>query len=88
MKTLTEKYKALEIAVRLRISAKILKKGVESRHCSEKVLAIKKDEHQFLLEGRRYLVGITPTKLIDDYGHSYGHSSLTIEQICEVVDNA
>jgi hypothetical protein len=87
-KTLTEKYKALEIAVRLRIAAKILKKGIEGRHRSDKVLAIRKDEHQFNLEGRRYLTEITPTELIDNEGYSYGHSSLTLEQICEAVDNA
>lgn len=88
MKTLTDKYKALEIAVRLRIAAKIQSKGIESRHCSEKVLAIRKDEYQFNLEGRRYLTEITPTELIDNEGHHYFHSVLTLEQLCEAVDNA
>jgi hypothetical protein len=88
MKTLTEKYEALKLAVRLRITCKILDKGEESRHRSDTVLKIRKDEYQFNLEGNRYLTEITPTELIDNEGYAYNHSTLPIEKICEAVDNA
>ena len=87
MERLQDKYKKLEIAIGMRIRAKILSKGVESEHRSEKVLKVK-DDQMFNLEGGRYLVEITPTELIDNNGYSYDHSSLELEQLCEAVDEA
>jgi hypothetical protein len=84
--TMLEKYNALQIASRIRISALIMERGVESKHSSEKVLKIK-DDQQFNLEGGRYAVEITPTLLIDNEGYQYSHDSLRIEEICEIVDN-
>jgi len=88
METLTQKYQALEVAIRLRIASKIMDKGVESKHRSEKVIAIKKDELQFNLEGGRYLTEITAQELIDNEGYSYNLSVLPIDQLCEAVDNS
>lgn len=87
MKTLTEKLQALQVAVRLRISAKIMVKGVESEQNSCRVLAVKEDQ-KFNLSGGRYLTEITAQELIDNEGYTYNHSQLTLEQLCEAVDNA
>jgi len=86
METLTQKHKKLEIAVKLRIRAKLLKKGVKSEYRSDTVLKVK-DDQCFNLDGGRYLVEISETDLIDNGGYSYNYSCLTLEQLCEAVDN-
>ena len=86
METLTEKVDTLKMAIRVRIAAKLLEKGVESKHRNEKVLRIKKDAHMFNIAGGRYLVEITPTELIDNNGYSFGHGSISIEDLCEAID--
>lgn len=86
METLTEKLDTIKMAIKLRIAGKIIDKGVESKHRSEKVLRVENEDHMFNLEGGRYLVEITPTELIDNSGYSYGHSSLELEELCEAID--
>jgi len=86
METLKQKYKKLEVAVKLRIRAKLLKKGVKSEHSSETVLKVK-DDQSFNLDGGRYLTEISATDLIDNCGYSYDYSCITLEELCEAVDN-
>lgn len=87
MKSLKDKYKGLETAVRIRIASKIKSKGTESEHRSERVLKVK-DDQQFNIEGGRYLTEITATELIDNDGYAYNHSAIELEKLCEAVDNA
>jgi len=83
---LLEKYQNLEIALKIRIRALIIDKGVESEHNSEKVLKVK-DENMFNLDGGRYLTEISAKCLIDNDGYNYDYSVLRIEELCEAVDN-
>jgi hypothetical protein len=87
MEKLLDKYNGLEIAVKIRIRAKIISKGNISKFRTEKVLKIK-DGQQFNLDGGRYLTEISSTELIDNNGYSYDYSVLPIEKLCEAVDNA
>ena len=85
--TLLNKLEGIRIAIRVRIGANLIDKGVESQFInSDKVLKVK-DKQQFNLDGGRWLVEISVRNLIDNKGHSYDHSVLSLEQICEVVDN-
>lgn len=86
-KLLVDKLKALEIAIRLRLACKIMDKGVESEHRSEKVLKVK-DAQMFNIDGGRWLTEISTTELIDNNGYSYDFSILSIQQLCEAIDNA
>jgi len=86
METLSQKLRKLEIAVSVRIRAKIIDKGVESSHRSHKVLKVR-DNQQFNLEGGRYLTEITDTRLIDNEGYEYFHSALELDKLCEAVDS-
>ncbi len=87
MKTLKEKYDALQLAIRIRIASKIINKGVDSTFHPDKVLAVKDDKFKFRLDGGKCLVELTANELIDEEGYQYTHSCLTIEQLCEVVDS-
>ena len=62
-------------------------KGVKSKHSSNIVLQLADEEKMFNLEGGRYLTEITETELIDDRGYTYFLDSITINQLCEVVDS-
>lgn len=83
---LVDKYKGLEISIRLRLACKLMDKGVESKNISGKVLKVK-DEQMFNLDGGRWLVEISEDVLIDNNGYTYHHSVLEIEKLCEVIDN-
>lgn len=87
METLTEKYQALEVAVRMRIASKIMDKGVKSKHRSDMVLKVKQGD-EFYLSGERYLTEITAQELIDNEGYSYSHSALPMDELCRAIDNA
>ena len=83
-----DKHKELEREISNRIIALIAEKGVESksRGSSCRVLRIP-DEQQFNIEGGRFVTEITDTELIDNCGYSYFHSTLELEQLCEIIDN-
>jgi hypothetical protein len=85
MEKLMDKYKALEIAARIRLGAKLEAKGKQSKHSNTTVLKIKKDQ-QFNLDGGRWLTEISAEHLIDDCGYTYDHSVITIEQFCQAID--
>jgi hypothetical protein len=86
MKTFTQKRKELEKEIVAKIEKLILKKGVKSTHKNCLVLKVK-DNEQFNLDGGRYLTEIGIDGLVDCNGYSYDHSILSLEQLCEVVDN-
>ena len=85
METLTQKLNGLHIAIRIRIAAKILEKGVLSEYSGERVL---KPKSTFTLEFGRWLTEITPTELIDNEGYANNHSVMRIEELCEAIDKA
>ena len=60
--------------------------GTESRHSSDNVLKIDKDNLMFNLEGGRYLTEIAVTYISDNLGYRYEFELLTIEELCEVAD--
>jgi len=83
---LIDKFKSLEIALKIKLRAKILDKGTVSKYNSERVLKVK-DDQMFNLKDGRYLTEISPTSLNDNEGYSYDFSVLRIEELCEAVDN-
>ena len=86
MATSTEQYKKLEKKVIAKITKLILKKGVESEHRNWSVIKLKED-HQFNSEGGRFFTEISSEGLIDNDGHSYSHSVLSLDRLCEIADN-
>ena len=87
MEKLTEKLEELNQAIVQRIIDLMETKGVKSAHRSEIVLSIQDDEQMHNLEGSRWLTEITPTELIDNNGYSYGHDSISTENLCSVIDS-
>ena len=81
-----EKYKALEKEISEKIWKKIEHKGVKSKHSDGFVMKLK-EEQMFNLDGGRWAIEIGETILIDNNGYQYNHSVLTLEQLCEIVDN-
>jgi len=86
MTSLIDKYKGLEIAIKVRLASKMLRKGEESAFSNNRVLKVKKDEQQYNIAGT-YVVEISNDVLIGKNGYEYHHSALTIEQLCELIDS-
>ena len=80
------KYLDLEKEIVSKIGDLIETKGEKSKHRSQLVLRVKGDQ-QFNLEGGRFLTELTETELIDNQGYSYQHSSLDLDNLCEVMDS-
>ena len=80
------KHNTLQREAAAKIAKLIKKRGKESKHRNEQVLKIK-DDQQFNLDGGSYLIEMTPTELIDNYGHSYSYDCLNLEQLCEIADS-
>jgi len=87
MGTFIKKHKTLEKEIIAVIEQLIKAKGVESKHRGDVLVLKVKDDQQFNLDGGRYLTEITSNELIDNQGYNYNLSVLSLEQLCEVVDN-
>jgi hypothetical protein len=87
MKKFSQKLTTLKDEIQKKLFLLIQKRDEVSKYQSTLVLKIKKDELQFNLGGNRYLIEISPTELIDNYGYTYSHDALTIEQWCEIIDS-
>jgi hypothetical protein len=64
----------------------INRKGVSSKHNSEKCLRVTDDDHMHNLEGSRYLTEINSNSLVDSQGYEYNYSVLSIEDLLSVID--
>jgi len=87
MEKLTEKLEELNQAIVQRIIDLIATKGLKSEHTGDFVLIIQDEEQMHNIEGGRWLIEITPTGLIDNEGYSYGHDSISIENLCLAIDS-
>lgn len=81
------KHANLESQVVARIVYLVNKRGKESQFSTTKALPVKQDQMFALGDGRRWIVEITADHLIDDSGYQYSHSTLTLEQLCQIADN-
>jgi hypothetical protein len=86
MEKLTSKLEEFNQTVVNRIEELMETKGVKSQHSSKNVLCVASEDTMFNLEGGRWLVEITPTALIDNGGYEYGFDSLSLENLCIVID--
>lgn len=94
MKNFSEKLDNLYKEANEKLVKLIDKKGVESKHYSDKCLKIKKDDFMFNIEGGRYLTEIkkehprsNEVELIDNGGYSYHVSVMESEDFFAVVDH-
>lgn len=88
MGTLVNGYNALKSKAKEKLGRLIQRRGVESKFSNKLVLKVK-DKQQFNVGGRgSYVVEISDRELIDNNGYQYGLSSITLEQLCELIDNA
>ncbi len=85
--TLLAEYVKLESKVKERLAKLIQKRGVESKFSNTKVLKIKEGEQFNLADRGHYAVEISIEKIIDNSGYEYYFSVLTLEQLCEIIDN-
>ncbi len=82
------KYKKVEQEAHARLRYLVSKRGVKSEHSGELCLKIKEDKMMFNLEGGRYLVEVTADRLIDSSGYRYSLDNISLEQLCQILDNA
>jgi len=88
MKNLTELYNDLVEEINKKI-VELLETGswTTSEFSNKPVLKVEDNELMHNLDGSRWLVELDQLVLIDNKGYEYSHESLTIEQLCEVVDS-
>jgi hypothetical protein len=80
-------YERLELELKTKVKALIAKRGVESKYSNEQVLVIS-ENFQFNVGDRGfYIVEISANNLIDKNGMTYYFSAISMEQLCELVDN-
>jgi len=90
MEKLTEKLEEFNQAIIQRIIDLIATKGVKSEHTGDFVLRIQDEEQMYNIDGYpsgSYITEITPSGLVSNYGHTYGHDSISIENLCLVIDS-
>jgi len=88
METLREKHTNLEQEVINKIGELLEKKGLNCTSQSKtEVLRVLDEEKMYNLEGGRWLVELNETTLFDNNGYTYGLDSLSLEDLCNVVDS-
>lgn len=91
MEKLTEKLETLNQEIEKRIFDLIEIKGAKSRHTSDIVLHIQNEEMMYNLDvghpSGSYAVEITPSGITSNFGHTYGHDTLPIEELCNIIDS-
>lgn len=80
------KVKKVEQEAHARLRYLVNKRGKESVHSNELCLKVK-DEQMFNLDDGRWLVEITADRLIDNSGYRYSLDNISLEQLCEILDN-
>jgi len=85
MEKLTEKLETFNQEIVQRIIDLMETKGAPQD--GRMVLPIQYEEQMYNIEGGRWLVGITPTNLIDNGGYSYSHDAISLENLCLAIDS-
>lgn len=86
MKTLTSKLDTLNKEAQDEIRDLINSKGEKSRHNSNKCLKVTKGEHQYNLDGGRYLTEVHTDRLVDNNGYEYDFCVLNTEDFFATID--
>lgn len=85
--TFQDKHQALENELKIQIATLIKKKGKESKFQNARVLKYKSEVKNYFMDWQNYVAEIAEDKLISHNGYEFAFSTLTLEQLCKIVDS-